>query len=137
MRRRIQEILSKRYPARAWTIIIFILLALPGDMLPSETHTDIPNLDKGVHIILFGCFVFLWSFYYAARENRNTLNRKLIIIFVIACLYGIGMEYVQKYFIPNRDFDIYDIAADIAGAALGLLVVRMTVKSKPLWKQGP
>jgi VanZ family protein len=127
MRRRIQEILSKRYPARVWTVIIFILLALPGDMLPSETHTDIPNLDKIVHIILFGCFVFLWSVYYAATENRNTLNRKVIIIFVVACLYGTAMEYIQKYFIPNRDFDIYDIAADIIGAALGLLAVRMTV----------
>ncbi len=128
MRRRIQENLSKRYPARVWTIIIFILLALPGNMLPSETHTDIPNLDKAVHIILFGLFVFLWSVYYAAKENSNNLNRKVIIVFIVACLYGTGMEYVQKYFIPNRDFDLYDIAADIIGAALGLIVVRMTVK---------
>jgi VanZ family protein len=119
MRRRLKEILTTRYPARIWTIVIFVLLALPGNMLPSETHTDIPNLDKWVHIILFGSFVFLWSVYYASKEKNNLSNIRFIIIFVIACLYGIGMEYVQKYFIPNRDFDVYDIASDIAGAVLG------------------
>src|ERR1700692_4165832 len=105
MQRRIEEVLSKRYPARVWTIIIFVLLALPGNMLPSETHTDIPNLDKWVHMILFGSFVFLWCIYYASKEKDKISNTRFIIIFAIACLYGTGMEYIQKYFIPNRDFD--------------------------------
>ena len=37
------------------------------------------------------------------------------------------MEYVQKYLIPNRDFDIYDIVADIIGAATGYFIVRLIV----------
>jgi VanZ family protein len=128
MRSRLYKILSSRVPALVWTFLIFILLTIPGKMLPDESQLTIPNLDKLVHIILFGCFVFLWSFYYACRKDAdNRLNKKLLHIFLIACLFGIAMEFVQKYFIPNRDFDIYDIAADIVGAAGGFLFVRLII----------
>ncbi len=127
MRQRIKEILSTRYPARVWTVIIFILLALPGNMLPSETHTSIPNLDKLVHITLFACFVFFWSVWSSSKEKNKFPYGRYAWYFIIGCLYGIAMEYVQKYFIPNRDFDLYDILADIAGAFLGLLIVQLTV----------
>ena len=128
MRSRLYKILSSRIPALAWTLLIFVMLTIPGKMLPDENQLTIPNLDKGVHIILFGCFVFLWSFYIASRKDiTNQLNRKLFRIFIIACFFGIAMEYVQKYLIPNRDFDIYDIAADIIGAAVGYLIVRLIV----------
>ena len=128
MRSRLYKILSSRIPALAWTLLIFVMLTIPGKMLPDENQLTIPNLDKGVHIILFGCFVFLWSFYFASRKDiTNQLNRKLFRIFIIACFFGIAMEYVQKYLIPNRDFDIYDIVADIIGAAVGYFIVRLIV----------
>ncbi len=127
MRHRLYQIFSNRFPALIWTIIIFILLALPGNMLPNENHLAIPNLDKYVHIILFGSFVFLWSFYYSEKsKNNNNSLRHSVIILIVACLYGTAMEYVQKYFIPNRDFDIYDIAADTVGAVGGFLFFRLT-----------
>jgi VanZ family protein len=128
MHRRLYRIFSNRITAQFWTIFIFILLALPGKMLPEENHMAIPFLDKYVHMILFGSFVFLWSFYYAAKPNpENYTHRRFTLILVIACLYGIGMEFIQKYFIPNRDFELYDIAADIAGALVGYILVRFTI----------
>ena len=32
------------------------------------------------------------------------------------------MEFIQKYFIPNRSFDVGDIIADGVGSAIGLLI---------------
>jgi VanZ family protein len=135
MRLLLYRILSSRLTPILWTLYLLILLCLPGKMLPDEQNFKIPQMDKYVHIILFGCFVFFWSFYYGALnpEDRK-LNSKFLLIFFIGCALGIALEFVQKYFIPNRDFDIYDIAADIVGATLGLLVM---LKSKPLLKQGP
>jgi VanZ family protein len=127
MPQRLYRILSHRFPALAWTLFIFILLALPGKMLPNENHFSIPQLDKMVHIILFGSFVFLWSFYFSTKESKETLKGKYLRITVIACLYGSAMEVIQKYFIPNRDFDLYDIAADVAGAIAGYIVVKLVV----------
>jgi VanZ family protein len=124
MQRRLRQILSKRYPAQLWTVFIFVLMAIPGNMLPREETTFIPNLDKLVHAILFGSFVFLWSYYYTVKKNAILVSRYTVLL-IIASLYGIGTEFMQKYFIPNRDFSIYDIAADIAGAVVGYIVVRV------------
>jgi VanZ family protein len=126
MRRRIQLILSSRFTAKAWTIFIFILMAIPGKMLPNENKTFIPNLDKLIHVTLFGGFVFLWSYYYATKQEKNfNLNKRFISFLIIACLYGIATELMQKYFIPNRDYDIYDIAADTTGAIIGYIITRL------------
>jgi VanZ family protein len=129
MRLRLQKLLSKRTPALLWTLFILTLMAIPGKMLPQEEKTFIPNLDKLVHATLFGTFVFLWSIYYATRkEKNNQSDSRFVLIMIIACLYGYGTELMQKYIIPNRDYDIYDILADSIGAVLGFLIVRLTVK---------
>jgi VanZ family protein len=129
----IYRILSSRLPALTWTIIIFVLLALPGKMLPDESHMGIPQLDKYVHLILFGSFVFLWSFYFSVQRGKENLQGLYLRIVVIACLYGTAMEFIQKYFIPNRDFDLYDIAADVAGAIGGYIILRLVIK----WNNNP
>jgi VanZ family protein len=46
----------------------------------------------------------------------------IIICGLIALAYGIGMEYVQKYWVPLRSFDYTDIIADGVGALLGVVI---------------
>ena len=129
MLQRLQKLLSKHTLARLWTVFILILMAIPGNLLPREEKTFIPNLDKLVHATLFGSFVFLWSIYYATRKEKNNhSNSRFVLILIIACLYGVATELMQKYLIPNRDYDIYDIMADSIGAVLGFLFVLLTVK---------
>ncbi len=40
------------------------------------------------------------------------------------------MEFVQKYFIPNRSFDVGDIIADGIGCAIGFVL-----SARPLYKK--
>ena len=103
-----------------WSLVIGILLAMPGNMLPSETHFSIPQFDKIVHIGLFGAFVSLWNLYLSNRPDipAGKLLRQFFYIFILANIYGIGMEFVQKYFIPFRDFDTSDMVADMIGAGI-------------------
>jgi VanZ family protein len=115
----LRKYFGKLYIPIAWTLVIGILLALPGKMLPSEAKFSIPQFDKFVHIGLFGGFVFLWGLYLSAKSTPpKRLLSLLFIIFILSCTYGISMEYVQKYFIPGRDFDLADIIADMIGAGL-------------------
>src|SRR5437870_1631428 len=84
----------------AWTLIIAVLLCMPGSMLPSEPGFSIPQFDKLVHIGLFGGFVFLWNLYFSNRPFPSyKMLRVFFLVFVLADSYGIGMEYVQKYYI--------------------------------------
>jgi VanZ family protein len=127
IRQGLYRLLSHRFPSVAWTLLIFILLALPGSVLPNEKHFSIPQLDKMVHVVLFGSFVFLWSFYFSTKKTNENLRKKYLRITIIACIYGYVMELIQKYFIPNRDYDIYDVAADVLGAIIGYVVLRIFV----------
>jgi len=102
-----------------WSVFMGILLFMPGSLLPHENTFVIPQFDKVVHIVMFGGFVFLWSLWLSNREIP--LKRRLalfFIIFLVGIGYGIGSEYIQKYFIPGRDYDNVDIIADMIGASL-------------------
>ena len=116
----LKKYLAALYVPVTWTIIIGVLLTLPGSALPSETPFNIPQLDKIVHISLFGGFVFLWDLYLSKRFSETSrLLRWFFVFYVLANVYGISMEYVQKYWIPGRDYDLADIIADMIGAGLG------------------
>lgn len=102
------------WPATIWSAIIFILLTIPGSGLPEQDIFNIPNLDKVLHAILF--FVFTWLWAKSIHKDKPNINFKKQIIFiaVIATLYGIALEYVQLF--VDRDFDVWDMVADGAGA---------------------
>ncbi|MFT3703738.1 MAG: VanZ family protein [Agriterribacter sp.] len=107
--------------ALLWSVIIFILLTIPGKELPPGP--EIPDLDKVIHIFIFGTQVWLWSVYCKHTGKFKSLLGIFFLIFLLSCLYGIGMEYYQKYFVANRAFELGDILADITGSAIAWLIV--------------
>ena len=115
----LKKYFSSLYIPLIWTGIVGILCFLPGSMIPSETHLPIPQFDKFVHVTLFGGFVFLWNLYEAGRVKEPQRLLKLFFWwYVLGNIYGIGSEYIQKYWIPGRDYDQADIIADMIGAGL-------------------
>ena len=46
----------------------------------------------------------------------------------MACIVGVAMEFVQKYFTVDRDFDIWDMVADAFGALVGFAWITMRYK---------
>jgi VanZ family protein len=102
--------------------IVFILLSLPGSSFhtPSKWFGDFP-IDKLVHVCLFGSLSFSFFIHFENTKYRplKTVRAKaLVLIFCI--LYGIGMEFYQKYFVPSRGFEVNDMLADAIGAILAL-----------------
>jgi VanZ family protein len=109
-------------PAFGWFILLTVLLTLPGSAFPKEDWLDKILFDKWVHIGLFSIFAFLlcWGIY---KRKLFAENRKgsFIICGLLCLLYGILMEFVQKYYIPNRSFDIGGMVADGVGSAMGVI----------------
>jgi hypothetical protein len=113
-----------QYPI-IWSLIMAVLLCLPGAMLPSESKFSIPQFDKFVHAGMFGGFVFLWNLYLSGRALNRVhavptarLLRSFFFIYLLGNIYGIGSELLQGCCIPLRDFDLADIIADMSGAGL-------------------
>ena len=124
----LKKYFEKLFLPLGWTIFIQLLLCMPGTDIPGPRLFDIPHLDKIVHIIFFGALVGLWCYYFSVRStDYDRLKKIFFIIFLLACLNGIVIEYVQLYFIPMRSFDEGDIIADIlsAGVAYGICNVKL------------
>jgi VanZ family protein len=105
-------------------VLIFILLTIPGNQFhtPSKWFGDFP-IDKLVHIVLFGSLALSFFFHFEKSKNQylqSVRAKALVLIFCI--LYGIGMEFYQKYFVPSRGFEVSDMLADAIGAILAVPV---------------
>jgi VanZ family protein len=106
-----------------WFVFLTILLTLPGSALPQESWlNNITGLDKMIHIGLFAGLTFLWSGSLIKIKKISLPMQQLFVWVALgSSVYGIIMEYVQKYFIPNRSFDLWDIMADTIGSIAGLV----------------
>jgi len=109
-------------PAIGWLFVSIVLLTLPGSAFPDEDWLDKLWFDKWVHIGMFGIMVVLSCWGLSKRENfSKKLKRHFILIGILCLIYGIAMEFIQKYWVPNRSFDMGDIIADGVGAATGVV----------------
>ena len=108
------------WPALVWLVLCTVLLCLPGSRFPKYNWLSEIQFDKWVHIGLFGILVVLscWGSWSRAKEIPSQSNT-FAWLAVWATAYGIGMEFIQDWYIPNRSFDVGDILADGVGAGLG------------------
>ena len=109
---------SKTLPI-VWLLMILVLLCIPGFALPKSEFLTGIDIDKFVHIFLFGILVLLWNTHYAQKNTGlQFMVNTFFMVFLLVAAWGIFMEFIQFYFIPNRDFDIADITADLIGSSL-------------------
>ena len=118
------------WPGIVWFILSTIAFCLPGSTLPKSEWFAVIQLDKWIHVGIFSVMIFLWCLplFHKAIIQPN-LTKLLIWISMAFLSYGILMEFVQHFFIPNRSFDMGDIAADAAGCLVGFLLVRRQQRS--------
>ena len=105
-------------PAICWLLLSFYLLTLPGKSIPDITLFNKLQLDKVVHILMFGILVLLFLAPFKTQWPKQSFLITAILFAAFAIGYGIAMEFVQKYYIPNRSFDVWDIAADVTGSLI-------------------
>ena len=78
--------------------------------------------DKWVHIGLISILssLFCWGIY-KGKKNAEKNKRNFILTGIICVCYGIMIEFIQRYFIPNRSFDMGDVMADGVGSLAGVI----------------
>jgi len=110
--------------------LVFILLSLPSSNFSHKSGwLHFLPIDKIVHVILFGSLA--WSFYCffdkaPLQALKSVRAKALAMIFCI--VFGIAMEYYQKWYVPSRGFEVKDMIADAAGVLLALPLYQ-------LWKK--
>ena len=111
-------------PGLIWLVVSTILLALPKNGIPDMDFFDFAHLDKLVHIVMFCLLSGLFCYPLVnSPKSLIAIKSKCWSISFLVFLYGIAMEFVQKYFVPGRSFDLLDIACDGIGSFGGMLIV--------------
>ncbi len=116
--------LKKFVPAIGWFFLVLYLICLPGNQFPkTDDWLKVIYFDKWVHFGLFGILTFLWIKPFAISNIVYTQKLQACIKITMSIIvWGLTTEYIQKYFIPFRAFDLWDWAADSIGAALAFAV---------------
>ncbi len=116
-------------PVLSWFLITTVLLVIPGSDLPKDPFLEAIYFDKWVHIGLFGLLTVFGCYPFLQYKNSKNIFIRMTIAVIV---YGIVMEFIQKYCTHGRSFDITDIIADAVGAILGYLFITYLTKKKPL-----
>ncbi|CAN8105032.1 unnamed protein product [Discula destructiva] len=98
--------------------VFFLLLLLAGYAGLTSLHLDLYVNDKVLHLLTF--FLLTVVFYWILDTNRRRTLHFTLVICTLAL--GVGSEFLQGFLPNGRDFDFYDIVANVVGslAALGL-----------------
>lgn len=122
-----QRISIKKFlPGITWFVVVVVLTCLPGNDVPKVSWLDnIYDFDKLVHFGLFGglTFLFCWPFYRSDFSSKQRLHF-FIKIALSASIFGLAIEFIQRYYIPGRDYDLLDWAADSFGALAAFFICR-------------
>jgi VanZ family protein len=81
----------------------------------------LPFADKIIHMGLFGSLALSLFFHFEQYSKTSFQSIRTKALTLILCIvFGIGMEFYQKYFIPSRNIDVIDMLANATGAILAL-----------------
>lgn len=96
--------------------VFLLLLLLAAYAGLTSLHLGEYVNDKVLHFITF--FLLTVVFYWIVDTSR----RRTVHMTVVVCtlVLGVGSEFVQSFLPNDRDFDMYDIVANIAGSLAGL-----------------
>lgn len=118
--------LIKTYkPGIAWFFISAFLLLIPGPDLPNTIDwLDKIFFDKWVHLFLFGMLAYLWILPYCKKPfNINRKKQYVILIALAVCSWALAIEFLQKYFVKGRSYELTDWLAGCAGVIIALVYV--------------
>jgi VanZ family protein len=110
----------------AYWVAIFVATHLPTVPLP-----DIDNIDKVCHCVAYAGLAFAVGSFLAVWRGYQV--RFPIWIWTLAVAYGAIDEFTQLW-VPGRTADVFDLAADATGAAIGVALVQCCVLANRYWR---
>lgn len=113
---------NKFLPGIAWFFVVLVLICLPGKDVPDSSLLELLQFDKIVHAAIFGLMVILFirPVAMSSMEKKEKISWYFRVALSVA-VWGLATEYIQKYFVPGRNFDPWDFVADATGCAIAYL----------------
>ena len=124
--------LLHKLPPYALTVVIMAIilyLTLVPKPLPDNDIELFPGADKVVHAIMFGALTGAIAIDRASRWGMKALSvGSLVAYALIGSITGGVIELLQGALGMGRSADVYDFAADTAGAILAACAARPVIR---------
>lgn len=115
-------------PAMAWAVFLMVT-ALAPSLGPIEDIEIVSHQDKLVHFVDYLVLAFLTVFALLRGTKRD--SRYIIqVTFASVAAYGVLLEALQLL-VPERDFSLLDLGANVAGALVGTLAAVLLLTLEP------
>jgi VanZ family protein len=116
-------------PAMAWAVFLMVT-ALAPSLGPIEDIDIVSHQDKLAHFIdyLVLAFLTVFALLRGTKRDRQYIVR---VTFASVAAYGVLLEVLQ-IMVPERDFSLLDLGANLLGALLGTLVGILFLTVEPL-----
>lgn len=96
-------------------LVLYLLVIVVLSLIPSPELPNVKLSDKLEHAIAYAGLATLLV---AGVNLRRVSARSLVLAFVIANLFGIGLELIQP--MTGRTRDVNDMIANFIGSLIGL-----------------
>jgi VanZ family protein len=101
----------------------FIFYLSSQSFFPDTLPSFIENLgDKIHHMMAYGLFGLLWYRAFRFCSGSWATPRAVLLAVLASTLYGVTDE-LHQLFVPLREPDPWDVAADMAGAAAAVFAI--------------
>jgi VanZ family protein len=117
------------WPALLWALFILIMCTVKlGEI--SESPLFFPGFDKLVHCGFFFVMIVFIAAGYIRQQSARTLSYKtLLLITIIAVVYGGLIEILQKYIFTWRSGEWNDLFADVIGTLMAAFSIFITINA--------
>lgn len=113
--------------AFSWTAVVLILCLVQLNDVPT---VGIQNVDKYVHAFFHFVFTFLWFLFLKEQFKNQYSGKPYVVSFLLSVFFGIAIEIAQGMFTISRKSDVSDILANVTGATLAVLILRIYFRKK-------
>lgn len=96
--------------------LVLILSVINTGVLP---RTDVPSVDKIVHIIMYFSIALMLMLNQTSYYRETITKLQLLFVFFFSVGFGALMEAIQ-YFLPWRSGSIYDFIVNTLGVILAI-----------------
>src|SRR3972149_3794674 len=105
-------------PVFLFAMFIFIMSSISS----TERNDPFTHFDKVAHFLVYGDFALLIFRGFTRTTGSNNFLLIAILTVILTVAYGLSDEFHQS-FVPARDSDVKDIAADGIGAMAAMTIV--------------
>ena len=128
--------LRKFLPGIVWFFIVAVLVFMPGEDVPDMGWMHPFHIDKLVHLGMFGGLTYLFSLpYLNSGFSVNKKRNSFIVVSILFIAWGLGVEFIQKYFAYHRSFDLFDWLADTIGVLIAYFILDKISQKRSLSRE--